>query len=256
MNLKKSDKIIAIVGVLVLIVAAVGIVLFTSGEDTDDNNGDDVTQDTYMVYWERVDCPGETVTATAGSEPYLGSISVNAPTGSVLTDVYVTISWEDDNIWGLISKKGHDTLTAKITPSGQACYEMEPSVGSGNETVPFDINDKPESLEVEAKDSIEALSMVEGQYISKNSAMFDVEVTVTTGEGFKLLMPIRSLLNNIKDKGNDFDITVSYAYYQPYVEEAENDDLQETSGDIESTSSNGLIPTPLSTLVKAGMTRW
>jgi len=218
MNLKKNDKIIAIVGVVILIVAAIGIVVFYQSEDTEDKEKEN-GMETFYVQWEKIEEPGQTITGVSEGEPYTDSIAVSVPQGSVLTNVEMRLSWEDDNTWGLIFKKGYDTLNAKINN-----VELETMTGSGNETCPFSVYNIPTSMEIEAETEEEAKQEAKEEYADLNSATFDVEVTINAGEKFKLLMPIRSLLNMLKDKGDDFDISVKYTYYKAMVEGYENDD--------------------------------
>lgn len=218
MNLKKNDKIIAIVGVVILIVAAIGIVVFYQSEDTEDKEKEN-GMETFYVQWEKIEEPGQTITGVSEGEPYTDSIAVSVPQGSVLTNVEMRLSWEDDNTWGLIFKKGYDTLNAKINN-----VELETMTGSGNETCPFSVYNIPTSMEIEAETEEEAKQEAKEEYADLNSATFDVEVTINAGEKFKLLMPIRSLLNMLKDKGDDFDISVKYTYYKATVEGYENDD--------------------------------
>ena len=58
-----------------------------------------------------------------------------------------------------------------------------------------------------------------------NSANFNYEVTVTTGERFKILKPIRSFLNSRRDMGNDFDFYITYNYVYPELEDMEDKDV-------------------------------
>ena len=93
------------------------------------------------------------------------------------------------------------------------------------------------SLEViEAKDIDEAKREIKGKYQWMNSALFDVEVKVVTGEKIKILRPIRSLLNSIKDKGETFSLFITYTYSYPEIVEDDGDnyDGNNTMGQGES----------------------
>jgi len=222
MNLKKTDKMIAIVGVVILIVAAIGIVLYTS-TDTDDNDivpGEDV----FYVTWTEHTGEMSIIEGYAGkvySEPFT---ITGVPAGSILTGVDVQIAWEDDNTHMGILSKGIDTLTAEIGLTGGE-PQLDPTRGSGNNTLIFTINDMPYDETIDAEDFSEADQIVYDMTQGKNDASFDVTITVQTGE--KLRRPLQYL----KDKGNGFELHVSYTYYTPMVEQElsnnDNDELEE-----------------------------
>jgi len=230
MNLKKSDKLIAIVGVVILIVAAIGIVLYTS---TDKDDNDIVPEgDVFYVTWtedtgEMPPIEGYVGKSGVYSEPFT---ITGVPAGRILTGVDVQIVWEDDNTHMGILSQGVDTLTAEI---GLAGGEAKPDVtqGIGNNTLSFTINDKPYGETIDAEDLSEADQIVYDMTQGKNGASFDVTITVQTGE--KLRRPLQYL----KDKGNGFELKVTYTYYTPIVEQEvlseeddnDDDDMTESS---------------------------
>jgi hypothetical protein len=67
--------------------------------------------------------------------------------------------------------------------------------------------------------------MIEGE----NSANFDIEATVETGE--RLFRPLRFL----RDQGNDFQIQVKYDYYIYELEEP----IEDLDDDENKTTNNG-----------------
>ena len=211
MNLKKSDKMIAIVGVAILIIAAVGIVLYTASEEPDED--EEPTEETFMVTWNEYSGQLACIEGYAGkSASYTDPIAVSVPSGSVLTSVGVQIVWEDDNTYRGILSKGKDTLTAEIGPAGGDTQPYQ-SIGSGNETLYFTVYDRPYDETLDAEDYDEAQQMVYDMVQGKNDASYDVMVTVKTGE--KLRRPLQYL----KDKGNSFNLFVSYTYYTPLIEQ-------------------------------------
>jgi len=225
MNLKKTDKMIAIVGVVILVVAAIGIVLYTS-TDTDDN---DIVpeEDVFYVTWTEYtgEMPIEGYAGKVYNEPFT---IAGVPAGSILTSVDVHLTWEDDNVYGIIIKKGYDSLTAEI---GLAGGEAQICESTGNDTLFFTVNDRPYDETIDAEDLSEADQIVYDMTQGKNDASFDVTITVQTGE--KLRRPLQYL----KDKGNDFELKVTYMYYTPTVEQevlSEEDD----NGDDDITESS------------------
>jgi len=220
MVLKKSDKIIAIVGVLILVIAAISIVVLYSPSEKVGETG--TVMKTFSVTWIKGTgtVPMNKDDLYAGKKsPYANTTDVEAPEGSVLTNVQFELTWEDDHIYGLIFKRGLDTLSAEI-----ACGdELQPysEKGGGNNTFSFDIEYQPQDESVDAENISEVEQAIKNKYSDKNKASFDVTVKVKTGE--KLRRPLKFL----KDKGNDFDLVVSYEYYYPQIIEEE----PETGGD-------------------------
>jgi hypothetical protein len=208
MALKQSDKIIAIVGVIILIVAAFAIVIYAPEDD------ESVEQPSKMKKFEVTWVKDNFSVIILGEayNNYCIPFTILTEPGSVITDVDIEISWQDDNTWGLITK-GEDKLKADITYNGETkTYE---ETGGGAETLIFMVYDIPKATEIESKDIDEARGMLTSLEPNKCNATFDVDVTVTVGEKFKLLNPIRSFLNKRKDTGNDFELKITYNYYMP-----------------------------------------
>ncbi|MHA2431357.1 MAG: hypothetical protein ACXACC_10070 [Promethearchaeota archaeon] len=215
MKLKKNDKIILIVGIVILIASGAGIALYTA-EDSEDN---EVTEDSniYSYSWMR-----ETKEINIGTNlqalknvPYENMRSIISPTNTVLTNVEIELSWQDDNTYGLLNKnKGLDTLNAEISYKNQV--ETITSEGGGNETVPFSINSKPIDDTVQAKSELDAEDLIEDLISGYNEATFNFIVTVTPGERFWRLLQWR------RDKGNEFDLTAHLTYYSYELEQNTN----------------------------------
>jgi len=221
MNLKKTDKIIVIVGVIILVVAAVGIVLYTSeGNKTPTKPQKEMKK--YSVGWidESGELPSDITGFASKKEPFTGQFTVEAPEpGSVITSVDVQVLWEDDVVTKFaLFRKGEDTLTATINSStGESKTHSE--TGSGNETLSFSVYSKPNDEIIEDVESIsEAESIILEKYDGMNTVSFDYEVKVVVGEKLLNLRPIK-LLKYFKDKGNDFTFKVTYTYYHPDIQE-------------------------------------
>ncbi|MDH7516977.1 MAG: hypothetical protein QHH19_01335 [Candidatus Thermoplasmatota archaeon] len=210
MVLSRNDKIITVSAVVILIVAAFAIVLYQ--EPAPEITITPMTK-TYDVIWTR-QTGQKTITNLYAEKkkPYNGNFSVDVPEGSVLTSADVQITWKDDHIYGLILKRGYDTLTVKISLGGKT--ELYSDKGSGNKTFTFNINDIPTVDSVEANDTTAAEDIINDMFSDKNSASFDVTASVKTGER------IIRLLKFLKDKGNGFNLKVTYEYYTPMIEES------------------------------------
>ena len=219
MNLKKNDKLILIVGVVILIVAAIGIAFYTSADTDDIDLYVEPEETTFDVTWKEVTMEKPIINGVAKKE-YSESETISAPTWSVLTNVEFRLDWEDDYTYGLLFTKGEDTLTAEIAKQGSEPRMIE-STGSGNMTFSFNVNDRPSDDYVEAEDANKAKEIVDEWFLNENEASFDVKVNVQTGEkfGFRILKSIHRLM----DKGNNFDLKVTYTYYVFNIEEPEED---------------------------------
>ena len=77
MSLKKTDKIIAVVGVVILIVAVVGILFYYEVEDAVDGDEDGTVEKEFEVRWMDYSV-NETITGYAGkNSPYTDPINIS-----------------------------------------------------------------------------------------------------------------------------------------------------------------------------------
>jgi hypothetical protein len=229
MNLKKNDKIILIAGVLILIIAGVGIYFYTS-PITEESIGEIISPVDYTYTWSQRTGEkifGESLMADKNT-PYEGSAFIQEASGIVITNVEFQLNWEDDVTYGLLFKKGLDTLTADITYENE--IKSETSTGNGNYSFVFNINKRPDDGILEAMSLEDAKDMIESEFSGQNSVSFDVKVQVDTGERM-----IR-LLKYLKDKGNDFELSATYTYYTYTLLESEH---PENNTDDETTTTTG-----------------
>jgi len=235
MNLKKTDKIIAGVAVLVLIVAAIGIIFYTTYETDDEDINEESDVYEYPVTWE-FNNKTTTFEGSAGKKStYEETISLSAPSGSVLTSVSVKVNWQDDSVYGLLKKnKGQDTLTAEILCGGST--ETIESIGEGtdDDKVSFSINSRPSNEVIEADSPSEVIDIIDQDYSGKSDATLDAKVTVSPGESFF------RLIKYLRDKGNDFELEVEYEYYTYTVGEPEVEDDDNVEETVLSSGAVGL----------------
>lgn len=222
MALKKSDKIIAIAGVLILIIAAISIALYPTGEEVKEVAPEEKT---FYVTWNE-ETGGQTPIKdyVGKKETYTKPINVIAPANglvSVLTHVKIQLTWEDDHTYGLLIKRGFDTLTASIYPTGSKSGKSDVTVGQGNSSFEFDINSVPNVDQVTSTDLDKASSIIKENFINKDKASFNTDISVKIGE------KPRRLLKFLKDKGNGFDLTITYTYSYAEITESEVPPLEE-----------------------------
>lgn len=226
MNLKRNDKIILIIGVVILIVAGAGIALYNAPSYADnDDNMEDADEMYYRYAWMQDSGSKHVETPMVNEDSsFEGSYTAESPVGSVLTQIIVHIDWKDDNTFGLLRTKGKDILTAEVTLDGETLDEN--SEMEGNLTFPFNINSMPIDGRINASSEQEATSKLETKYADENTANFDVTLMIETGEPWW-----RFLFN--RDNGNEVDISIEYTYYKNELTEVENDDMRSTGGEDE-----------------------
>lgn len=219
MPLKKNDKIILIVGVVIIIAAAIGIALYTSVDSDDLEIPEEPENKTFEVSWTK-NSKTMGFTGTA-AKSYNDPFSVDSPIYSVLTKIDINVVWNDDSTYGLLIKRGLDTLTAEITYNGES--QRKSSKGSGNMSYDFSINDMPNLDSIESTNFNDALETVRAMFSGENKATFDTTINVDTGER------IWRLFKFIRDKGNKFELQITYHYYTFDIEELEEEEPPPTS---------------------------
>jgi len=164
----------------------------------------------YVFNYTWVKGEGEIVLMNDGfvskKDNYYDLIAINTPSGSVLTELEFELDWEDDYTHGLLRRKGEDTLEVTFSDE-KGSSKTESSIGGGNLTFYFNINDVPVADTITAEDISAAVDILENLIDGKNNAIFEFEIGIETGE--KLFR----LLKYIRDNGNDFSLKVDYTYY-------------------------------------------
>jgi hypothetical protein len=230
MILKRSDKLIAIIGVIILIIAGIGIFIYISNEDDSDDDLDDGNKNEFMVEWIQEDhlikttgyagrkgSYSETITNTIYKEPL-----------SVLLNVEIRVIWKDTQNYGRFLrsgpiKVGQDSLSAEFTYDGES--KMIPShTGQGNKSEQFSIYNKPSDQLIEdVEDYNEALQMIIEEYNDMDSASIDVKVMVDPGERFAFIFRPLMLWRYITDTGENFDLEITYTYCYPVINPIDED---------------------------------
>jgi len=231
MNLKKSDKIIAIVAVIILIVAAIGVILYVPSEDEVKPTVEE--KETYIY---DVECRVLNTTATPdktqfivkdkldNSGNYVGNVEIPKKN---LKSVEFKFSYTDKNRglfgFGFLGKKifGTDTLKINIKDSEKNKVGGGQIKGSGNAKITTEENGAMHFDSIEAESEREA-----EQQLKENLTMYDSEmetytiaVSLDIKEGFFL-----KFFGWLREKlfGNDqFKLTITYYYYDYYLGEPE-----------------------------------
>lgn len=249
-HLKKNDKIIILIAVVVIVIAGIGIALYESPKE-DENGTDGQQSDKYLFYidWESRMGAVTPISEFAGkSAPYEGMISFNK--GNLKT-VMFNLSWVDDKAT-FLGRFGLDTLTLQITTPDGTIYEESARSASktrdGNIMISVPVSmSVPSNEPIEAEDYDEALQMLnEEPYYNDKwvNEEFTITVSVHVGE-------VR-ILKKMMEKGNGFDLDITYEYYQGTLME---DQTVETGGG-DGGEETPYEPPYLSMLMNTGSARY
>jgi hypothetical protein len=251
-HLKKNDKIIVIVGVVILLIAGIGIAVYSPAEQMEIPHYNPDGMYTYDVSWNNY-----SKTVSIDTETYAGRGSafnheIDIEHKNIL-NVIVEISWEDDYSYGIIFTKGLDTLTADIQCKGKT--DSWVSVGNGSKEFYYSVNAMPYDTQVQADTTEEALEKVYGDFYKQDTVPLIVDVTVDPGE--RIWRPLKY----IRDKGNTFDLTVRYEYYEVSLSEGEidtkgNNNNNDNDDDFNETDLYDENYQYLGKIIIAGLTRW
>jgi len=241
-NLKKNDKLIIIIAVAVVVVAGIGIAAYSPPEDNGGYTGGVDGSQTYDVTWET-----HTKTVSVDEELYAGK---NSPFSTEITighenivKVIVEISWKDGSTYGIFRTKGADTLTAEVSFG----TETWTSVYNGTKEFIKNINSIPYDTPIDADNEQDAYDKLAEEYGTDDSLTFTIDVSVQPGE------KIFRLLKYLRDKGNSFDLTITYEYYEASLTEGIINDTGQDNNDSDDLED---IPAYLGMMIQAGLTRW
>ncbi len=223
MNLKKSDKLIAIAAVVVLIIAAIGIIFYT---ETDDSDGLDLDKEQYYSYDVVYDVKESS--ATPDNTDYivkdklLGADTIYNGTVEI-TDRHVKqitfkIDYKDNYRGFLLKSAGADTLFVTVSGSGMAEQTGE-ITGEGNITLFSNQQSALRLDSIEAKDDFEAREKL-NENLSLDSMTETYTLTASLKQGEKFIFkPIKWLLEKL---GSDvFNVEITYEYYDYSLEGSE-----------------------------------
>jgi len=231
MILKRSDKLIAIIGVIILIVAGIGIFIYISAEDGTEDVEGDRTKNKFIVEWIEED-QMETINGYAGRDgDYNGAvdITITKEPVSVLLNVEIRVIWMDSHITGRFLpnigpfKVGQDSLAAEFTYEGES-KQIPSHMTSGNKSEQFTIYDKPTDQVIEdIKDYNEAVQKIKDDYMDMDSALINTKIMITPGEKPAFIFRPLTMIRYLMDKGENFELEITYTYCYPVINPVEED---------------------------------
>ncbi|MCX6665384.1 MAG: hypothetical protein NT038_04915 [Euryarchaeota archaeon] len=208
--LKANDKLIIIGGIIVLVVAVIGIALYVQPTpETPTIPLPSQGTDTYDVTWsERSGSLQEISEFASKKTPYEGNVKILV--GNIKSITF-NLSWIDDKAF--LKRFGLDTLTIEITtPDGKTFTESAKSAKrtkAGNIALTVDVNtNMPSDDPITATSQADAEKQIQDMLSNK---WMNKEITV------KVSVKVGGLFLKIFDKGNDFTLIVDYQYYKGSV---------------------------------------
>jgi hypothetical protein len=208
--LKKNDKIIIIVAIVILIFAGVGVALYQAPPKTTYQSPpiSGETQ-TYNVSWPPRNSSLPMISEFAYKKtPFQGTVKIEQGNLKMIT---FNLTWTDDHMT-FFKRMGLDTLTLEVgTPDGRSFIETNtsaPITGQGSVTVSIAINIiPPTTVKADSEQAAQAM-LTKKPYYDDSWTNKDINYSVSVHVG-----EVR-LLKKFRDKGNTFDLTVSYQYLE------------------------------------------
>lgn len=243
-SLKKNDKIIVIIAVAVLVIAGIGIAAYTP-PPIDINGSYTASETTYHVSWRTNSgsYPLSDDFYAGKNEPYSKDVTIDQEN---LLSVKIELTWTDDHTYGILRKKGLDTLFLDVTNRGQT--KSLDQVGNGTMNIIFNLRNIPTIETIPADSLTEAEEKIKTEYYDNTDESFTIEVRVQTGER------IFRLFKYLRDKGNDFDLKITYTYFDALVTETK-DETKNTDQNTQNTDDSW-EPPYLSMILKTGCGRY
>jgi hypothetical protein len=209
-SLKKNDKIIIIVAVVILVIAGVGVAMYQSPKAPKDYSSLRTSEKNYNVTWSLRNGTLSTLSDFAGKKtPYEGTVTI--PEGNV-NSITFNLTWTDDHMT-ILKRMGLDSLTLDVSmPDGMNSFSetktSAPKTGFGiiNYTVYKDII--PPEGPIKAENEQDAQTKLQASpYYDDSWTDKDIKINVSVHIG-----ELR-ILKKMRDKGNDFELKISYQYY-------------------------------------------
>ncbi len=208
-SLKKNDKIIVVVAIAVILTASIGIALYTSPKPTTPPAPSSGEKTFDVIRTERNGTLKTISEFSAKKTPY--ETIVNISEGNLKTITF-NLSWIDDKTT-FFGRMGLDTLSLEVMTPDQQVYDLSNTSAKKTKeghillTVTVD-NIRPPETPIKANDIQSAQAkLLQKPYYYDTWTGKDIKITVSVHIG-----ELR-ILKKIRDKGNDFDLKISYQYY-------------------------------------------
>jgi len=251
-SLKRNDKIIILVAIVVIVIAGVGIAMYTQPATVETPPSTPVTGQSFNVNWTVRNVSLDTINGFAGKKaPYTGGIEINQ--GNIISITF-NLSWVDDHST-FMKRFGLDRLTLAITTLdgdvNQVSNTSAPKTRKGTDSITLESHIIPPAAAgpIKADDYTSALAQLgKKPYLDDSWMNRNFSITVSDKIGEKRIIP------RLLDKGNSFTLEISYSYYQGVVQQGQ---MKSTGNDDNTNSTqNSFEPPYMSMIISTGCGRF
>jgi len=217
MNLKKSDKIIAIVAVVILIIAAIGVILYTEKEP-------EIKLPVKEMFLYNVTVEinpsslilDNTDYTMTNKKPYTGTFEVTSDNLESI-DIYVEYEDNDRGFFKFVKESRKNTITVTVYDEAESEVISTKIIGMGNETLNIPGSNALDINQIIAKDINDAREkLAENLSNAGSTQKYTIEVSVKYGE----IRMLRKFLEKLS--GDRFTIEITANHYDYQLEEVEN----------------------------------
>jgi hypothetical protein len=224
MNLKKSDKMIAIAGVVILIIAAIGIIMYASNEPEDEVPTKTEKQYPFTVNWVIKEEEELSSNSMKIKEPLLKRLSGDGSKEQTveissfnLKSIKFFIEYTDTIMKGKILKFlsfiGPDTITMTVFDEYDNKIDSKNIIGSGNATIMYQDNQPITIGIIQAKDEADAWQKLD-ENLSMDNMMETYKIKVTIDQKETLLFrPLARLAELLIQDTFNLKVTCEYYVY-------------------------------------------
>jgi hypothetical protein len=252
-SLKKNDKIIVIATVIILVIAGVGIAMYQSPKTSSVLPSTLTSEKTFDVIWTQRNDTMNTISEFAGKKSqYQKTIQIPVEN---LKSITFNLSWTDDHMT-VMKRMGLDSLTLEVTtPDGRNFMETTksaPITGEGTITYTVSTGIIPPVSSIKADDEKNAQAKLKNKpYYDDSWTNKDIKINVSVKIG-----EVR-ILKQMRDKGNNFDLKITYQYYDGALKE---DTTKNTAGDSNTPPEDPWVkqeaPPYISMIINTGCGRY
>jgi len=252
-SLRKNDKIIVIVAVVILVISGVGVAMYQSPKTSSVLPSTLTSEKTFDVIWTQRNGTINTISEFAGKKSQYQT-TIQIPVGN-LKSITFNLSWTDDHMT-FMKRMGLDSLALEVTtPDGRTFIVTNtsaPITGEGTITYTVLTGIIPPVSSIKADDETSAQAKLKGKPYYEDSwtnKNIKINVSVKIGE-------VR-ILKKMRDKGNNFDLKITYQYYDGALKE---DITKNTGGDSNTPPNDPWVeqatPPYISMIINTGCGRY
>lgn len=253
-SLKKNDKIVIIIAIVILVVAGAGVAMYQSPQPRDNIFTENLGQKSYNVTWMIRNGSLPVVSDFAHKKtPYEGTARI---LNGNIKSISFNMSWTDDRMT-MLKRMGLDTLTLDVsTPDGMTYTQSNTSARkTGKATISLTVNTGfiPPKTAIEAPDEKDAQMKLQTKpYFDDSWTDKDITLRVSVKIG-----ELR-LLKKMRDNGNDFELKITYQYYDGALEldTTKNTGGETYSDDYWNDEAQATEPPYISMIISTGCGRF